>query len=57
MTLGGLAARVGVTKGYLSQVESGRKSGTLDLFCRLAAALGVTLDDLTGWRDADDGGS
>ncbi len=57
LTLGGLAARVDVTKGYLSQIENGRKSGTLDLFRRLAAALGVTLDDLAGWRDADDDGS
>ena len=56
LTLGGLAARVGVTMGYLSQIENGRKSGTLDLLRRLAAALGVTLDDLAGWRDADDDG-
>ncbi len=54
MTLGGLAAKVGVTKGYLSQIENGRTSGTLDLLRRLAAALGVTLDDLAGWRYADD---
>ena len=57
LTLGGLAARVGVTKGYLSQIENGRKSGTLDLVRRLAAALGVTLDDLAGWRDENDDGS
>ena len=57
LTLGALAARVGVTKGYLSQIENGRKSGTLDLVRRLAAALGVTLDDLAGWRDADEDGS
>ena len=57
MTLGGLAAKVGVTKGYLSQIENGRTSGTLDLVRRLAAALDVTLDDLAGWRYADDDGS
>ncbi len=57
LTLGALAARVGVTKGYLSQIENGRKSGTLDLVRRLAAALGVTLDDLAGWRDENDDGS
>lgn len=57
LTLGGLAARVGVTKGHLSQIENGRKSGTPDLVRRLPAALGVTLDDLTGWRDADRDGS
>lgn len=57
LTLDGLAAKVGVTKGYLSQIENGRKSGTLDLVRRLAGALGVTLDDLAGWREADDDGS
>ena len=48
LTLGGLAAKVGVTKGCLSQIENGRKSGTLGLMRRLAAALDVTLDDLAG---------
>ena len=57
LTLEGLATRVGVSKGYLSQIENGRKSGTLDLIRRLAAALDVTLDDLAGWKDADAAGS
>ena len=57
LTLDDLAARVGVSKGYLSQIENGRKSGTLDLVRRLAAALDVTLDDLAGWPDADDEGA
>jgi len=56
LTLDGLAAKVGVTKGCLSQIENGRKSGTLDLARRLAAALDVTLDDLAGWRDTDSAG-
>ena len=56
LTLNGLAARVGVSKGYLSQIENGRKSSTLDLVRRLAAALDVTLDDLAGWKDAEDAG-
>lgn len=45
-TLDALAERTGVSKGYLSQIENGRKSGTLDLFRRLATALDVALDDL-----------
>ena len=57
LTLDGLAAKVGVSKGYLSQIENGRKSGTLGLVRRLAAALDVTLDDLAGWRDTDDADS
>ena len=57
LTLDGLAAKVGVTKGCLSQIENGRKSGTLDLVRRLAAALDVTLDELAGWRDTDRAGA
>lgn len=53
LTLDGLAAKVGVTKGYVSQIENGRKSGTLNLVRRLAAAL----DDLVNWRDTDDTGA
>ena len=49
-TLEALAKRTGVSKGYLSQVENGRKSGTLDLFRRLATVLDVALDDLAGWK-------
>ncbi len=55
LTLDELAAKVGVTKGCLSQIENGPKSGALDLVRRLAAALDVTLDDLAGWRDRDAG--
>ena len=35
-TLDALAERVGVSKGYLSQIENGQKPGTLGLFRRLA---------------------
>ena len=44
-TLDMLAARVGVSKGYLSQIENGQKPGTLGLFRRLAGVLNVTLDE------------
>ena len=45
-TLDELAERVGVSKGYLSQIENGQKPGTLGLFRRLAGVLNVTLDEL-----------
>ena len=45
-TLAALAERVGVSKGYLSQIENGKKTGTLDLFRRLAGVLDVALDEL-----------
>jgi len=48
LTLDALAARVGVSKGYLSQMERGRKPGTLGVFRRVADALDVSIDDLAG---------
>ncbi len=45
-TLAALADQVGVSKGYLSQVENGQKPGTLGLFSRLAGVLNVALDEL-----------
>ena len=47
-TLDALAERVGVSKGYLSQIENGQKPGTLGLFRRLAVVLNVALDELVG---------
>ena len=44
-TLDALAERVGVSKGYLSQIENGQKPGTLVLFHRLAGVLNVALDE------------
>ena len=46
--LAALDERVGVSKGYLSQIESGQKPGTLSLFRRLADVLNVALDELAG---------
>ena len=51
LTLDELAGRVGVSKEYLSQIENGRKFGTLDLIRRLAEVLDVTLDDVAGWKN------
>ncbi len=30
----------------MSHIETGKREGTIDVLCRIAAALGVTLDDL-----------
>ncbi|MDE3260004.1 MAG: helix-turn-helix transcriptional regulator [Gemmatimonadota bacterium] len=46
LTLASLAGSVGVSRGYLSQIENGHKSGTLDLFRRLSGALDVSMDQL-----------
>lgn len=46
MTGEALAAAAGIAQSYVSQIETGRRDGTLDTMVRLAQALGVTVDDL-----------
>lgn len=41
-----LAARAGLSRSYLSEIERGRKSGSAIALAALAAALEVTVDDL-----------
>lgn len=43
-----LADHAGIDKTYLSQLESGRKSGSVAVIRRLARALSVDIDDLVG---------
>lgn len=47
LSLTALADKAGVGKGYLSQLESGTRKGTLETMKKLAAVLNVDLDDLT----------
>ena len=46
-----LAAKAGISQGYLSELETGRKVGDLATLRRVAAALGVALDDVTHKED------
>lgn len=39
-----LAGMIGITQGYLSDLESGKRKGTLELHQKTARALGVPLD-------------
>jgi len=41
-----LATAVGISQGYLSQLESDEREPTLSIAARLARALGITLDEL-----------
>jgi len=41
-----LAALSGVPQSYISEIETGKKPGSLDAMAKLARALGVTIDDL-----------
>lgn len=41
-----LAKKVGISKPYLSQLESGKRNGTTDILKNIAQALDVGLDEL-----------
>ena len=43
-----LAEKAGIAPAYLSQIETGKRDGTVSTIKKLAAALGVTVDDLVG---------
>lgn len=44
---GDLAERAGISQGYLSELEAGKKTGSLGVLKRIAEALDVELSDLT----------
>ncbi|WP_240454227.1 helix-turn-helix transcriptional regulator [Halomonas sp. NO4] len=44
---GELAERAGISQGYLSEIEAGKKTGSLGVLKRIADALNVELSDLT----------
>ncbi len=46
MTVSDLAAAAGISQPYLSEIESGKKTGSVDVLKRIAAALKVDLDDI-----------
>ncbi len=46
LTLSALARRSGVRTSYLSEIEAGKKPGSVDAYRKAAAALGVEIDDL-----------
>lgn len=41
-----LAAQAGISAAYLSQIESGKRTGSAEVLQALARALGVDLDDI-----------
>lgn len=41
-----LADTAGISKPYLSQIETGKRKGTVDILSAIAKALKVSLDDL-----------
>ncbi len=49
-----LARRAGITQGYLSEIEVGRKSGDVQTLRKLADALKVTIDSLVQDAPSED---
>lgn len=41
-----MASQVGIAQGYLSQIESGKRAGTVDTLKKIAGVLRVSIDDL-----------
>ena len=48
LTVKRLAERAGIAPAYLSQIETGKRDGTVATIRKLADALGITVDDLVG---------
>ena len=46
MTVSDLAEAAGISQPYLSEIESGKKTGSVDVLKRIAAALKVDLNDI-----------
>lgn len=44
LTQADLVAKIGITQGYLSDLESGKRKGPVNLHQKLARALGVPID-------------
>ncbi|CAA2138210.1 MULTISPECIES: helix-turn-helix domain-containing protein [Methylobacterium] len=49
MTAAILADKAGIAQAYLSQIETGKREGTIETLRRLASALAISLDDLVGF--------
>ena len=41
-----LSSMAGITKAYLSQIETGKRTGTTDVLTKIAKSLGLALDDI-----------
>lgn len=48
MKAGELAAAAGISQAYLSQIETGKRDGSVSALKAIAAVLRVTLDDIVG---------
>jgi DNA-binding XRE family transcriptional regulator len=54
LTQAALAEAVGKSQAYLAQIEAGRRTGTVDVYARLASVLKLRIEDLLAPRSGDD---
>lgn len=54
LTQAALAEAVGKSQAYLAQIEAGRRTGTVDVYVRLASVLKLRIEDLLAPRCQDD---
>lgn len=47
MTQATLAGAAGVAQGFISEIESGKKTGDVSTLRKISAALGLRIDDIT----------
>lgn len=52
MTQADLARRIGVTRNYISMIETGERPLTDDMLQKISAALGCKPEDLAKWPQA-----
>ena len=52
MTQAGLARRIGVTRNYISMIETGERPLTEDMRQKISTALGCKPEDLSQWPQA-----
>ena len=50
LTLQELADAAGISKPYLSQIETGKRTGTTEILSAIAKALDVSLDEVVGTK-------
>lgn len=53
MTMAALAEAAGISQPHLSDIENGKKTGSVDALKRIATALRVDLDDLVPLQDSE----
>ena len=54
MTQEALAQEAGISKPYLSQIETGKRTGTAEVLVAIADALGIKVDDVMPRDKVDD---